>query len=132
MSMHFQQRTILCGQLRPEHVGSSIVLNGWVNARRDYGGIIFIDLRDREGIAQVVIDSSYTPDLGASIHEVRSEYVLWVKGTVRMRENPNPRIPTGLVEVLVDEVGNATPVLLAHFVHGLDVEHGLQTLSQAG
>lgn len=113
--MHFQQRTILCGQLRPEHVGSSIVLNGWVNARRDYGGIIFIDLRDREGIAQVVIDSSYTPDLGASIHEVRGEYVLWVKGTVRMRENPNPRIPTGLVEVLVDEVGIINPAEVPPF-----------------
>ncbi len=103
--MQFQQRTILCGQLRPGHVGSTVIVNGWVNARRDYGGIIFIDLRDREGIVQVVIDSSYTPDLGSSIHEVRAEYVLWVKGTVRMRENPNPRIPTGLVELLVDEIG---------------------------
>lgn len=103
--MHFQQRTIHCGHLRPEHVGTSVILNGWVNARRDYGGIIFIDLRDREGIAQAVVDSSYTPDLGAAIHEVRGEYVLWVKGTVRMRENPNPRISTGLVEVLVDEIG---------------------------
>jgi aspartyl-tRNA synthetase len=103
--MHFQQRTIHCGLLRPEHVGTSVTLNGWVNARRDYGGIIFIDLRDREGIAQVVVDSSFTPDLGAAIHDVRGEYVLWVKGTIRMRENPNPRIPTGLVEVLVDEIG---------------------------
>lgn len=110
--MHFQQRTIHCGLLRPEHVGTSVTLNGWVNARRDYGGIIFIDLRDREGIAQVVVDSSHTPDLGAAIHDVRGEYVLWVKGTVRMRENPNPRIPTGLVEVLADEIGiiNASEV----------------------
>lgn len=100
---------MLCGQLRPEHAGTHVILNGWVNARRDYGGIIFIDLRDRHGIAQVVIDSSYRPDLGSSIHEVRGEYVLWVRGTVRMRENPNPRIPTGLVEVLVDDIGIINP-----------------------
>lgn len=100
---------MLCGQLRPEHAGTHVILNGWVNARRDYGGIIFIDLRDRHGIAQVVIDSSYRPDLGASIHEVRGEYVLWVRGTVRMRENPNPRIPTGLIEVLVDDIGIINP-----------------------
>ena len=103
--MNFQQRSILCGQLRPDHVGSTVIVNGWVNARRDYGGIIFIDLRDREGIVQVVLDSSHTPDLANSIHEVRAEFVLWVKGVVRMRENPNPRIPTGLVEILVDEIG---------------------------
>lgn len=100
---------MLCGQLRLEHAGTHVILNGWVNARRDYGGIIFIDLRDRHGIAQVVIDSSYRPYLGASIHEVRGEYVLWVRGTVRMRENPNPRIPTGLVEVLVDDIGIINP-----------------------
>lgn len=107
--MHFEQRTTTCGALRPEHDGLSVTLNGWVNARRDYGGVIFIDLRDRDGVTQVVVDSAHTPELSAQIHEVRAEYVLWVKGAVRKRENPNPRIPTGLIEVLVTEVGIINP-----------------------
>ncbi|MFN4986317.1 MAG: aspartate--tRNA ligase [Ignavibacteria bacterium] len=107
--MHFEQRTTTCGALRPEHDGLSVTLNGWVNARRDYGGVIFIDLRDRDGVTQVVVDSAHTPELSAQIHEVRAEYVLWVKGAVRMRENPNPRIPTGLIEVLATEVGIINP-----------------------
>lgn len=107
--MHFEQRTTTCGALRPEHDGLPVTLNGWVNARRDYGGVIFIDLRDRDGVTQVVVDSAHTPELSAQIHEVRAEYVLWVKGAVRKRENPNPRIPTGLIEVLVSEVGIINP-----------------------
>lgn len=107
--MHFEQRTKTCGALRPADDGTTVVLNGWVNARRDYGGVIFIDMRDRDGVTQVVIDSAHTPALSEQIHEVRAEYVLWVKGVVRMRENPNPRIPTGLIEVLVSEVGIINP-----------------------
>jgi aspartyl-tRNA synthetase len=103
--MLFQQRTVHCGQLRPSDTDAPVVLNGWVNARRDYGGVIFLDLRDREGVTQVVVDSAHTPALSASIDAVRSEFVVWVKGRVRMRENPNPRIPTGLIEVLADEIG---------------------------
>ncbi|HLP27857.1 MAG TPA: aspartate--tRNA ligase [Candidatus Didemnitutus sp.] len=103
--MRFEQRTVTCGILRPEHAGQQVVLNGWVNARRDYGGIIFIDLRDRDGVTQVVIDTSHRPELDEQIRDVRSEYVLWVKGAVRLRENPNPKIPSGLIEVLADEIG---------------------------
>jgi aspartyl-tRNA synthetase len=103
--MHFEKRTRTCGELRPTDDASTVILNGWVNARRDYGGVIFIDLRDRNGVTQVVVDSAHTPDLAASIDAVRSEYVLWVKGRVRLRENPNPKIPTGLIEVLADEIG---------------------------
>ncbi|MFM8771906.1 MAG: OB-fold nucleic acid binding domain-containing protein, partial [Candidatus Kapaibacterium sp.] len=103
--MHFEKRTTTCGHLRPSNAEATVVLNGWVNARRDYGGVIFIDLRDRDGVTQVVVDSAHTPELASSIDAVRSEFVLWVKGRVRMRENPNPKIPTGLVEVLADEIG---------------------------
>jgi len=103
--MTFEKRTIMCGSLRPEHAGQVVVLNGWVNARRDYGGIIFLDLRDREGVSQAVVDTSHRPELDDQIRDVRSEYVIWVRGTVRVRENPNPRIPTGMVEVLADDIG---------------------------
>jgi aspartyl-tRNA synthetase len=102
--MNFEQRTISCGALRPEHDTQLVTLNGWVNARRDYGGIIFLDLRDRHGVTQVVIPAEQEPALAASIKDVRSEWVLWIKGVVRMRENPNPKIPTGLVEVRATEI----------------------------
>ncbi|RPI67191.1 MAG: hypothetical protein EHM43_09405, partial [Ignavibacteriae bacterium] len=103
--MDFRKRTATCGELRPERAGERIVINGWVNARRDYGGIIFLDIRDRYGVTQVVVDSSDTPDLAAQIKDVRSEWVLWIDGAVRMRENPNPKIPTGLVEIIAAEIG---------------------------
>jgi aspartyl-tRNA synthetase len=103
--MEFVQRTVTCGALRPEQAGRSVVLNGWINARRDFGGLIFIDMRDRYGITQVVIMPDTYPELAARAKELRSEWVIWVKGTVRMRENPNPRIPTGLIEIAVDDFG---------------------------
>jgi len=103
--MTFEQRTTTCGELRPEHAGTSVTINGWINARRDFGGLIFLDIRDRYGITQAVIQSETHPDLAARAKELRSEWVLWIRGTVRMRENPNPRIPTGLVEVLAEDFG---------------------------
>lgn len=103
--MEFQKRTVTCGELRPKDAGRNVTLNGWVNARRDYGGVIFIDMRDRNGITQCVIDSSATPLLAPCIKDVRNEWVLWVNGVVRMRENPNPNIPTGLIEIIADDIG---------------------------
>lgn len=103
--MQFTKRTIGCGTLRPEHAGTDVVLNGWINARRDYGGITFIDVRDRDGVTQIVFDSSDDQALVERARELRSEWVLWVRGTVRLRENPNPKIPTGLVEVVVRDFG---------------------------
>ncbi len=103
--MEFRKRTATCGELRPERAGENVVINGWVNARRDYGGIIFLDIRDRYGITQIVVDSSDTPELATQIKDVRSEWVLWCAGRVRMRENPNPKIPTGLIEIIASEIG---------------------------
>lgn len=103
--MQFSKRTIGCGTLRPDHAGTDVVLNGWINARRDYGGITFIDVRDRDGVTQIVFDSSDDQALVERARELRPEWVLWVRGTVRMRENPNPKIPTGLVEVVVRDFG---------------------------
>ncbi|MBK7186121.1 MAG: aspartate--tRNA ligase [Ignavibacteria bacterium] len=126
--MRFEQRTVTCGTLRPEHAGQQVVLNGWVNARRDYGGIIFLDLRDRDGVTQAVVDTSHRPELDEQIRDVRSEYVLWVKGAVRLRENPNPKIPTGLVEVLADEIGiiNAADVTPFEIVDDLGTNEELR------
>ena len=126
--MQFQKRTVSCGQLRPADAGTVVTLNGWVNARRDYGGVIFIDLRDRYGITQVVVDTSHSPELAAAIDPVRSEYVLWAKGTVRMRENPNPRIPTGLIELLADDIGviNAAEVTPFEIVDDLATNEELR------
>ena len=95
----------MCGELRAEHAGQNVVLMGWVNRRRDHGGLIFLDLRDRSGIAQVVVDETNAA-AHAKANAARSEYVIAVKGHVRRRaaglENPN--MPTGDIEVVADEL----------------------------
>lgn len=98
--MAFSQRTVNCGALRPEHAGTEVVLNGWVHKRRDFGSVTFLDIRDRYGITQAVVEREAMPEVGEIAKELRAEFVVAVKGTVRMRENPNPNIPTGLIEVL--------------------------------
>jgi aspartyl-tRNA synthetase len=94
-------RTHYCGQLTEENLGQEVALCGWVNRRRDHGGVIFLDLRDREGIVQVVFDPD-TPDAFRVAETVRNEYVLQVTGTVRRRPEGtvNPDLRTGQVEVL--------------------------------
>ena len=94
-------RSHYCGQLNESHIDQEVILYGWMHRRRDHGGVIFIDLRDREGIAQVVYDPD-AADSFATAERVRSEYVLRVKGTVRRRPEgtDNPEMPTGMVEVL--------------------------------
>jgi aspartyl-tRNA synthetase len=94
-------RTHYCGDLRTEHVGQPVTLCGWVHRRRDHGGVIFVDLRDHQGIVQVVFDPE-TPDSFLTAEQVRSEYVLAVEGAVRARPpgTENPDMATGAVEVL--------------------------------
>ncbi|MDZ4745140.1 MAG: aspartate--tRNA ligase [bacterium] len=113
--MQFEQRTVTCGELRPSDDGRVVTLNGWVNGRRDFGGLTFIDVRDRYGLTQVVILPESNPELAEKAKEIRSEYVLWVRGTVRMRSNPNPNIPTGLIEILVSDLGIINPAELTPF-----------------
>jgi aspartyl-tRNA synthetase len=103
--MNFLKRTATCGELNESQIGKVVVLNGWVNVRRDLGSLIFFDLRDRYGITQVVVLPEVNPELEATAREVRSEDVLWVKGTVRERESKNSHIPTGNIEVLISEFG---------------------------
>jgi aspartyl-tRNA synthetase len=96
-------RTHTCGELRPEHAGQQTQLAGWVHRRRDHGPLIFIDLRDRYGITQVVFDSTTAPEAHAVASQARSEYVLQVRGLVSMRpsDSINPNILTGAVEVRI-------------------------------
>ncbi len=101
--MNFKKRTKNCGQLRIEDTNTNVILNGWVASRRDLGGLIFIDLRDRYGITQIIIEPENRPDLAEKAKEIRSEYVIWVQGNVRERSNPNKNIPTGLIEIVVSD-----------------------------
>jgi aspartyl-tRNA synthetase len=97
-------RDVRCGEVRPEHVGKRLTLSGWVDTRRDHGGLVFIDLRDRAGICQLVVNPERAPDAHAVTHEIRNEFVLRVEGEVAARapEAVNPDLPTGQVELQVD------------------------------
>lgn len=100
------RRSHTCGQLRQSDVGNSITLSGWVHRRRDHGGLIFIDLRDRHGITQLVFDPNRNPKAHQEGEKLRSEWVISVKGTVSARAEgmTNPKLPTGEIEILIDEM----------------------------
>lgn len=99
-------KTHTCGELRPEHIDQMVTLAGWVNRRRDHGQIVFIDLRDRWGITQIVVDAATAPDVYVAIDEIRGEYVLQVEGIVRPRppELMNPSLATGEIEVVASDI----------------------------
>lgn len=94
-------RTHHCGELRKESAGRKVKLAGWVDSRRDHGGLVFIDLRDREGVTQVVFDPSSSPQAAELSHELRSEFVVQVEGEVTLRPEgtANDQLPTGAIEV---------------------------------
>jgi aspartyl-tRNA synthetase len=104
-------RTHTCGALRAEHAGQTITLTGWLNRRRDHGPLIFIDLRDRYGMTQVVADKTDQPEAHAALEQARNEYVLQIEGVVRERppEARNPELATGGIEVVATRVTVLNP-----------------------
>jgi aspartyl-tRNA synthetase len=101
-----KKRTHYCGALRATDAGKTVILMGWVQRRRDHGGVIFVDFRDREGLVQVVFNPELNPAVHQEAHRIRSEYVLAVQGKVRKRPEgmANPDLPTGEVEVMIDDL----------------------------
>jgi aspartyl-tRNA synthetase len=104
-------KTHNCGELNRSHVGQSVTLAGWVNRRRDHGGVIFLDLRDRSGLVQVVANPEGAPEAHAAAQQVRGEYVVQIEGTVQARPEGliNPDLPTGEIEVVAQRVEVLNP-----------------------
>ena len=101
-----KKRTHYCGAVGIDDIGKDVILMGWVHRRRDHGGVIFVDLRDREGLVQVVFNPETNPETHREAHRIRSEFVLAVMGRVRRRPDgmENPELKTGHVEVMVHEL----------------------------
>ena len=104
--MELFKRTATCGELRAADAGKTVVLNGWVNRKRDHGGVSFINLRDRYGVTQAVIGEDAPPALAETAASLRNEYCVAVRGVVRARPGSmkNPAMPTGEIEVAADEL----------------------------
>lgn len=98
------KRTHLCGTLRKEDIGKQVVLNGWVQKRRNLGGLIFCDLRDKTGIVQIVFNDSLPQERFELADSLRGEYVVGVRGAVRLRESVNEDLPTGTIEVIAEDL----------------------------
>ena len=106
MSLEVHFRTNTCGELNTENIGQNVTLAGWVNRRRDHGGLVFLDIRDRYGITQVICDPERSPEAHGVASELRSEYVVQVSGTVvpRLPGTENPNLSTGAIEVAADRI----------------------------
>lgn len=98
------KRTDMCGTLRQEHIGREVVINGWVAKRRNLGGLVFCDIRDKTGIVQAVFDDSVPLELFEKADGLRSEFVVGIKGVVRKREAVNKDIATGDIEILANDM----------------------------
>ena len=104
--MKFKKRTHNCGELREKNIGENVVLNGWVDTRRDLGGVIFIELRDRYGITQVVFEPSFNSIAHEAAKHLRNEFVISIEGIVRKRPEgtENPSLQTGIIDVMVNNL----------------------------
>ncbi|MCK5573178.1 MAG: aspartate--tRNA ligase, partial [Bacteroidetes bacterium] len=102
----FKKRTHSCGELRTEDIGTTVTLNGWVDVRRDLGGVIFIDLRDRYGKTQVVFNPQQNPEVHQLAKDLRTEFVISVSGLVELRPEgtANPELATGEIDVMAKEL----------------------------
>ena len=100
------KRSDFCGELEKKHVDSSVTLMGWVQSRRDHGGVIFVDLRDKEGLCQIVFNPEHDPKIHQTAEQLRDEWVIAVRGTVnpRTEETVNPNLKTGEIEVMAKQI----------------------------
>ena len=112
------RKTHGCNELGKEDIGKEVVLMGWVQRRRDHGGVIFVDLRDRDGLTQVVFNPEVNTDVHAKAHVIRSEYVLGVRGevTARLEGMTNPNLATGEIEIMVSELKILNPAKTPPFM----------------
>jgi len=124
------RRTHHCCELSAKDIGKQVVLMGWLQRRRDHGGVIFVDLRDREGITQVVFNPEVETAVHAKAHALRSEYVIGVRGTVEHRPDGmiNPELKTGEIEVMVTELRILNPSITPPFLieDNVDVSESLR------
>ena len=111
MSFEVQFRTQTCGELNDDFIGQQVTIAGWVNRRRDHGGLIFLDIRDRYGMTQVVCDPERSPEAHRVASELRSEYVVQVTGTVvhRLPGTENPQLRTGTIEIAAQQISILNP-----------------------
>ena len=98
------KRTHYCGDLRMDNVGEEVILNGWVQKKRNLGGLVFVDLRDIRGISQIIFDADVSKDAFEKAEKLGSEYVIAVKGIVRERQSKNPNMATGDIEISATEL----------------------------
>ena len=124
------KRTHYCGHVNTNDIGKEVILFGWVHRRRDHGGVIFIDLRDREGIVQVVLDPEFSQEVHNKGRDIRAEYVLEIKGVVKNRpvESINEELPTGHVEVFANhlEILNESSVPPFEISKDVDINEDLR------
>src|SRR5437016_5822857 len=104
-------RTHTCGELNASNIGQQVTLAGWVNKRRDHGGLVFLDIRDRYGISQVISDPERAPDVHRIASELRSEYVVQIRGKVvpRLAGTENQNLSTGAIEIAADAIEILNP-----------------------
>ncbi|MEK7293651.1 MAG: aspartate--tRNA ligase, partial [Nitrospirota bacterium] len=117
-------RTHTCGELTALHVGQTVVLNGWVHTRRDHGNVIFYDIRDRRGLTQVVFNQETNAKAHEQAHQLRSEFVVAIQGTVSKRPagSENPKLPTGQIEVMAQTLEVLNPSQTPPFLIEDDAE----------
>jgi aspartyl-tRNA synthetase len=119
-----QKRTHYCGIITEKEIGKIVIINGWINSRRDHGGVVFLDIRDKTGIMQVVYDPELNKKEHSNSHKYRSEYVLSVQGKVRKRPQgtENPKLNTGYVEIVAETTEILNEALTAPFLIDDEVE----------
>ncbi len=129
--MNNWKRTVFCGELRLAHENQEVTLNGWAHRQRDFGDLVFIDLRDRTGLVQVVVDASAHPELVPTANGVRSEFVLSIRGVVRKRRpgTENPNLETGEIEIAATAVEVLNPSKALPFQ--IADETGMQQVDEA-